>query len=197
MKSLTVLLVAAGLVSAMNVAHPIPHKRTTLNLRQANVSAEAEAEAAAAVISPEEAESLEGVVQDGSVDNADSLNLDGLNLDGLNLGDFNNADNFDSNGFNLGDLGNLDLNNLDLINQIDALVNGMGLGGFIDASIFSGFGGNEQLELFLLLQQLGQLQGLGFINQFDILALLQQGLILNNFNFGKPLVSGGEGPRKQ
>lgn len=187
MKTISVVLLAVGLASAINVAPPVPHtKRTALHLRQANESA-ADAQVSAAVLTPEEEAAQEGVVQvDGLDQNAadavGAVDIGDINLD-LASGDQNAAAEILA-ALSQQGLDSSDLGNLNLIGGIDSLIGGMGLGSFINADIFGSFGFNQQLELFLLLNQLNQLMQFGFVNQFDILALLQQGLILNQFNFG-------------
>jgi hypothetical protein len=176
-------------------------------------AAAAAAAANPAALTPEEEAAQEGVVQVDGNDaaaaaaaqaaaeaaagvNVDNLNLDNLNLDGVNL------DGLNLDSLNLGGGGGNDaiaqllsglaldqgagfagLQGLDFLSGIESLLFNMGLGSFVDVNALGGFGFDQQLEIFLLLNQLNQLMGFGFINQLDVLGLIQQGLLLNQFNF--------------
>ncbi|KAI1207932.1 uncharacterized protein F4807DRAFT_462027 [Annulohypoxylon truncatum] len=88
----------------------------------------------------------------------------------------------------LGDLENLnginiDPNNLEgsLQQNIGNLMLGLGICDFNIGSI-GGIGVGNQIQLLLQLQQLQQLQQLGLVNSFSIQQLLQQELLLGQFN---------------
>jgi hypothetical protein len=258
MKFSAVVLVSAGLASAMSIPRSQVSGSTLNGRQQANAGAQAEAESAAAalaaaqqgaaagaqaggqlsaaVLSPEDIEAQEGVVLDASgnpanqadaalindldgngvddlldagldlgdnVDLGDNLDLGNVDLGNVDLGDLDlgnlDAGNLDLGNLDLGD--NVDLNSLfdvnnfdfgnlggvDLVGAISLLLGSMGLGGFFDFNLLGGLGNAQELALFLQLQQLQQLQLAGFVNQFDILALLNQGSFFNGINIGKEL----------
>ena len=99
-----------------------------------------------------------------------SLNLGSLNLGGLNLG-----------SINLGDP-------LSLGQGILGLMNSFCLGSVVDINSLLGLGVSNELNLFLQLAQLAQLEALGFLNVGGIQQLIQSNLLFgggfNNFNLG-------------
>ncbi|KAI1447613.1 hypothetical protein F5Y02DRAFT_348465 [Annulohypoxylon stygium] len=78
---------------------------------------------------------------------------------------------------------NIDPNNLEgsLQSNIGNLMLGLGICNF-DIGSIGGIGINNQIQLLLQLQQLQQLQQLGLVNSFSIQQLLQQELLLGQFN---------------
>ncbi|ROT40535.1 hypothetical protein SODALDRAFT_330259 [Sodiomyces alkalinus F11] len=68
-----------------------------------------------------------------------------------------------------------------LTNNIVRLMQGLGLGRLVNANIFN-LGLNQNIQLLAQLQQLAQLQSLGIINQFQVVTLIQQGRLLNGFS---------------
>ncbi|KAI0176098.1 hypothetical protein GGR52DRAFT_539455 [Hypoxylon sp. FL1284] len=77
---------------------------------------------------------------------------------------------------------NIDQNDLQgsLQQNIQVLVLGMGICN-LDLRGLSGLGVNDQVQLLLQLQQLQQLQQLGLVSSASVEQLLQQELVLNNF----------------
>ncbi|KAI1767316.1 hypothetical protein GGR53DRAFT_140148 [Hypoxylon sp. FL1150] len=78
---------------------------------------------------------------------------------------------------------NIDQNNLEesLLQNLEVLMLGLGICNFNIDSL-AGVGINDQVQLLLLLQQLAQLQQLDLVNSVSIEQLIQQELLLNNFN---------------
>ncbi|KAI1779624.1 hypothetical protein F4818DRAFT_436927 [Hypoxylon cercidicola] len=78
---------------------------------------------------------------------------------------------------------NIDQNDLEgsLLQNIEALMLGLGICNF-NFGILGGIGINDQIQLLLQLQQLQQLAQLGLVNSASIEQLIQQELLLNNFN---------------
>ncbi|KAI4859232.1 hypothetical protein F4820DRAFT_440467 [Hypoxylon rubiginosum] len=78
---------------------------------------------------------------------------------------------------------NIDQNNLEesLLQNLEGLMLGLGICNF-DFGSLSGIGINDQIQLLLQLQQFAQLEQLGLVNSFSIEQLIQQELLLNNFN---------------
>ncbi|KAI6090162.1 hypothetical protein F4821DRAFT_229791 [Hypoxylon rubiginosum] len=78
---------------------------------------------------------------------------------------------------------NIDQNNLEesLLQNLELLMLGLGICNF-DFNSLGGIGINDQIQLLLQLQQLQQLQQLGLVNSVSIEQLIQQELLLNNFN---------------
>ncbi|XDG07085.1 hypothetical protein ABKA04_006700 [Annulohypoxylon sp. FPYF3050] len=78
---------------------------------------------------------------------------------------------------------NIDPNDLEgsLESNIGNLMLGLGICNF-DIGSIGGIGINNQIQLLLQLQQLQQLQQLGLVNSFSIQQLLQQELLLGQFN---------------
>ena len=115
----------------------------------------------------------DSVAVDEAQNNANNMNLDGVNIDGLNLG-------------------SVDLSNQqDVIAAILLMMNNLNLGGFFNFNSLFSLGFNNNLQLFLQLAQLMQLQQLGFLTVFDVQNLVRGGFGvggfngLNAFNFGK------------
>lgn len=114
-------------------------------------------------------------------DNRNNNNLDsfvenlkqgGLNLDGLNIGGLN--------------LGNIDLNSQDAIAQgILSILAGFCLNNALNQNNILNLGLNNELELFLELAQLAQLQQLGFLSGTGIRGIFNSGALLGGFNLGK------------
>jgi hypothetical protein len=170
MKSIAVLFVAVGLASAFE----------KLDARQSNVS----------VVSPGEAAAQEGSVQlnsNGLDCNINGLDLSGLN--GLNLG--SNVNNIDA---LLGSssldqiLASSELSQVDLLGGIQSLLGGMGLEGLLQEQVLQQqLGQLQQLEMFLMLEQLMELMSFNFINQVQALELLSSSFSIggnNLFSFG-------------
>lgn len=104
---------------------------------------------------------IEGLKQGG-------LNLDDLNIDGL-------------------DFGNVDFNNENQLAQgILAMLAGLCLNNVLNFNDILNLGRNNELELFLELAQLAQLQQLGFLSGGGLRGLFNGGNLLGGFNFGKP-----------
>lgn len=123
--------------------------------------------------------------------NAEEENVDDQeNVDEENQ-DENNDENLEE---NLEDVENLDDVNIDennvegsLQENIGEIMLSLGICNFNIGSL-SGIGINNQIQLLLQLQQLQQLQALGIVNSFSIEQLIQQELLLNNFNLSKFLL---------
>lgn len=100
------------------------------------------------------------------------LNLDDLNIDGLNMG-------------------NIDLNDQEALAQgILSMLAGFCLNNVLNQNNILNLGLNNELELFLELAQLAQLQQLGFLSGTGIRGLFNSGALLGGFNFGKEALLG-------
>ena len=124
------------------------------------------------------------IVQSGA-----SINFNNLNNAGqeVNLNDLN-SNNIDLSGLNLGgfNLGNVNLNNQnDIINAILQMQAGLCLNNIFDSNNLQNLGQSSDLQLFLELAQLMQLEQLGFLNVGGIQSLFNSGLVLGNFNLGR------------
>ncbi|KAK3318455.1 hypothetical protein B0H66DRAFT_622430 [Apodospora peruviana] len=98
--------------------------------------------------------------------NQGGLNLDNLNIDGL-------------------DLNSIDLNNQDALAQgILAMLGGLCLNNALGLDNILNLGQDNELELFLELQQLIQLEQLGFLSGGGIRGLFNSGFLFGNFNLG-------------
>ncbi|OIW31953.1 hypothetical protein CONLIGDRAFT_246282 [Coniochaeta ligniaria NRRL 30616] len=100
----------------------------------------------------------------------------------LNGSQINSADpNFDPANLNLSNLGGLNLGQVDFSNQnsvaaaILSMLNVLCAGNLFDVNSILNLGVNNDLELFLELVQLMQLEQLGFLNVFDVQSLLGSG----------------------
>ncbi|KAJ9162235.1 hypothetical protein NKR19_g1475 [Coniochaeta hoffmannii] len=146
MKSLSALVLTAGLVSAVSVA-PSP------------VANEASSNG--------QAESIANIFNS-------SVGLNGSQIDSA-------SPNFDPASLNLNNLGGVNLGQVDFSNQdsiasaILSMLNVLCAGNLFDVNSILDLGLNNDLELFLELVQLMQLEQLGFLNVFDIQSLLGSG----------------------
>lgn len=73
-----------------------------------------------------------------------------------------------------------------------ALMNSFCLSQAVDLNALLGLGLNDQVDMFLELAQLAQLESLGFLNVFGVQNLLESNLVFNNnqldvLNIGKSL----------
>ncbi|KAJ9138840.1 hypothetical protein NKR23_g8187 [Pleurostoma richardsiae] len=102
----------------------------------------------------------------------------GLDLSNLNLGDVN--------------LGSIDLSDANsLASGIELIMNSLCLGNLIDVNSLLGLGLNNELQLFLQMAQLAQLEALGFLSVGSIQSLIQSNLLfgggfsnVNSLNLG-------------
>ncbi|KAL7629046.1 hypothetical protein AAE478_000564 [Parahypoxylon ruwenzoriense] len=121
--------------------------------------------------------------QDENVDENVDENAD-ENVD-ENVDENNNENNNENNDENLDDVDNIDIdeNNIEesLRQNIGDLMLSLGICNF-DINSLLGLGLGNQIQLLLQLQQLAQLQQLGIVNSFSIEQLIQQEILLNNFN---------------
>jgi hypothetical protein len=165
MKSVTLLL-SAGLVSAINLAAPVVQSGTldpNLIANSSNID----------------------VGENGSSNENIASLLNGINTGGVNGLDLSNL----GSNLNLGnlDFGGLNLGSIDLSNQNDvanAILEMMQLlcvGNNLDLNGLLNLGSNGDLELFLEMAQLLQLEQLGFINVGGIQSLINSGLVFGNF----------------
>ncbi|KAI2623488.1 hypothetical protein GGS26DRAFT_220402 [Hypomontagnella submonticulosa] len=106
-------------------------------------------------------------------ENADEENQNEQNQDNNENNDENNNEN-DNNNDNIQE---------NLLENIEDLMLNLGICNF-DFNSLNGIGVGNQIQLLLQLQQLAQLQQLGIVNSFSIEQLLQQEILLNNFNLG-------------
>ena len=103
----------------------------------------------------------------------EGLKQGGLNLDDLNIGGL--------------DFGNIDLNNENQLAQgILAMLAGLCLNNVLNFNDILNLGRNNELELFLELAQLAQLQQLGFLSGGGLRGLFNGGNLLGGFSIGKP-----------
>ncbi|KAI1079185.1 hypothetical protein F5B20DRAFT_184072 [Whalleya microplaca] len=126
--------------------------------------------------------------QNADEQNADEQNADEQNADEQNADEENQNNDQNIDEENLQDLENqagIDINENDvqgsLQQNILELMLSMGVCNFNIGSI-AGLGINSQVQLLLQLQQLAQLQQLGIVNAVSIDQLIQQEILLNNFN---------------
>jgi hypothetical protein len=149
MKGLAAVFLTAGLVSAVSVN---PSVQTSVEASQAE-------------------------------DNA--ANAQGISVNGsavLNGSQINSADpNFDPASLDLSNLGGVNLGQIDFSDQnsvasgILSMLNILCAGNLFDVNSILDLGVNNDLQLFLELVQLMQLEQLGFLNVFDIQSLLGSG----------------------
>ncbi|KAI0008595.1 hypothetical protein F4779DRAFT_429824 [Xylariaceae sp. FL0662B] len=126
-------------------------------------------------------------------ENADEENVDEennadeeQNADDQNADDQNNDENVDEEYLkNVEDEAGIDIDENDVQGSLEQnileLMLSMGVCNFDIASI-AGIGIGSQVQLLLQLQQLAQLQQLGIVNAVSIGQLVQQEILLNNFN---------------
>lgn len=93
---------------------------------------------------------------------AQSINLAALNLGLFNLGSVNLQD------------------QLAVAEGILALMNSFCLSQAIDLNSLLGLGLDDQVDMFLELAQLAQLESLGFLNVFGVQNLIESNLVLSN-----------------
>jgi len=160
MKRLTTLVFTAGLVSAVTVTP--------------NIENSFEAAPSANQASSNGAESI--------------ANIFNSSASALNGSQINSADsNFDPASLNLGNLGDINLGQVDFSDQnsvasaILSMLNVLCAGNLFDVNSILNLGLNNDLEMFLELVQLMQLEQLGFLNVFDVQSLLSSGF---NSGFG-------------
>ena len=155
------LLLSAGLVSAVNLAPPVVQSGTAVNVNGLNNSSQESSFGGNS-----------GLNENSGFNNLNNLNNGGLDLSNLNLGGLN--------------LGSVDLNNQnDLINAILAMQAGLCLNNIFDSNSLLNLGSSDDLDLFLELAQLMQLEQLGFLSIGGIQSLFNSGLVLGNFNVGQ------------
>ena len=156
MKGLSILALTAGLVSAITIS---PNVQTSV-LGAAPVN-EASRNAAG---------------QAGSIANTFNSSA---SFNGSQLGV--SDPNFDPASLNLQNLGSVNLGQIDFSDQnsvasgILSMLNVLCAGNLFDLNSILNLGQNNELELFLELVQLMQLEQLGFLNVFDVQALLGSG----------------------
>lgn len=170
MKYIGAIVLTAGLVSAVSI----------------NPSVQTSVEAAPSVV-----EGGQNVnIGDPNSNGANSLaNI--FNGTAINGSQLNSADpNFDPANLNLGDslgsglnLGQIDFSDPNSIGSaILSMMNLLCAGNLFSLDNILNLGQNNELELFLQLLQLMQLEQLGFLNQFQVLSLISSGFGNSNQN---------------
>lgn len=93
-------------------------------------------------------------------------------------------------------LGSIDLeDNVSVASGILALMNSFCLGQVVDLNAVLGLGLNDQVDMFLELAQLAELQSLGFLSVLGAQNLIESNLLFNGaevnvFNLGKYILRG-------
>lgn len=158
MKALGALVLTAGLVSAVTITPNVQNSvQVAPSINQAN--------------SVGQADSISNIFNSSA----------SFNGSGLNSADSN----FDPASLNLNNLGGLNLGQVDFSDQnsvasaILSMLNVLCAGNLFDVNSILNLGSNNELEMFLELVQLMQLEQLGFLNVFDI-----QSLLNSSFNSG-------------
>ncbi|KAB5572459.1 hypothetical protein GE09DRAFT_672709 [Coniochaeta sp. 2T2.1] len=154
MKGLGALALTAGLVSAVTIN---PNVQTSVQAAPAVNEAS----------SNSQAESIANIFNSSA---------------GFNGSQFSASDpNFDPASLNLNNLGGVNLGQIDFSDQnsvasgILSMLNVLCAGNLFDLNSILNLGQNNDLELFLELVQLMQLEQLGFLNVFDVQSLLGSG----------------------
>ncbi|KAB5572013.1 hypothetical protein GE09DRAFT_652139 [Coniochaeta sp. 2T2.1] len=154
MKGLGALALTAGLVSAVTIN---PNVQTSVQAAPAVNEASGNAQA----------ESITNIFNS-------SVNLNGSQISASDP-------NFDPASLNLNNLGGVNLGQIDFSDQnsvasgILSMLNVLCAGNLFDTNSILNLGQNSDLELFLELVQLMQLEQLGFLNVFDVQSLLGSG----------------------
>jgi hypothetical protein len=129
------------------------------------------------------AQAIEGSLVNGTAVANGSDIFQGSQIGNLNLGSSNlDLGNLNVGGENLGQI-NLD-NQQDVVNAIGLMMNALCLGNLFDSNSILSLGSSDDLDLFLELAQLMQLEQLGFLNVIDIASLFNEGSLFGNFDLG-------------
>ncbi|EPE10624.1 hypothetical protein F503_05719 [Ophiostoma piceae UAMH 11346] len=179
MKPFALILLGAGLASAATPPTPV----IAGGGNAVNISGSADSSAASAIA----AAAAAAAGQAGGAGNADGINLgniaggsSGLSslsaLSGLNLG-----------GLSIGglDLGSVNLNSQnDLLNAIELMMGALCLNDLVNANILGQQSQSADIEMFLELAELMQLEASGLINLSEIQTLFSSNSLFSSFNLG-------------